>query len=103
MAYRYYPKCKVETKMKKSTYNNIIVALAVMILECIAIEGAMPAGFFDYRYRDGGQWPVIGFMLLVVGGTLFYTRHQTKTYQISVVMLIVGLLLFTIASLVEIR
>ena len=86
--------------MKKSTYNKLIVALAVIVLECIAILGVFPARFFDYYYH-GSRLPLIGFILLVAGGTLFYTRHQTKTIQISAVMLIIGLLLFTIASIVE--
>ena len=91
--------------MKKSTYNKIIVALAVMMLECIAIIGALPifgtdlSSYFHYSFWEANEIVLPAFLLLVTGGTLFYTRHESITVKISATMLIVGLLLFTVMAL----
>ncbi len=89
--------------MKFGKFN---IVLLVIILECLAITGALPLVEKEHPFgyvtshslfeSGDSQIPLIGFLLLAAGITLLYTRHGSKTIQASAVMLITGLLLLTV-------
>ena len=87
--------------MKKGKLGKLIAVLAVIILECIAIIGALPfivRGMFgSYSFWQSNRVALFVFLLLVAGGTLFYMRHEAFKMQVSVLLLIIALLLVTIS------
>ena len=87
--------------MKKGKLKKLIAALAVSILECIAIIGALPfvaRGWFGtYSFWEVNQVALVAFLLLVAGGTLFYMRHEAIIMKVCALLIIIALLLLTIS------
>lgn len=74
----------------------------ILLAEFFAFVGALP--WFDSYLGGFRQWSLweennsilIGFMLTVVGATIFYTRRENYKVIISALLMIIGLLLVTI-------
>ena len=87
--------------MKKGKLKKLIAALAVIILECIAIMGALPAviggRFYTYSFWQSSPVSLVIFLLLVAGGTLLYMRHEAIKIRVYTLLIIIALLLITIS------
>ena len=76
------PQGSGKSKMKKARPNKLYAILAVIMLECVAVTGALPfvvRGWFpSYSFWEVNQVALVAFLLLVAGGTLFYMRHEAS-------------------------
>lgn len=80
-----------------------ITVLAIVILEVLAIIGALPLFYGGWLEPKQGLWEansmaLPAFLMLVAGGTVFYTRHESKTVRVVAPIVIVGALLLTITA-----
>lgn len=90
-----------KSKMKKAKLNKLYAILAVIILECVAIMGALPfvirGRFASYSFWESSPMALVAFLLLVAGGTLFYMRHEAIKMRVYTLLIIIALLLLTIS------
>ncbi len=109
--------------MQKSKFSKFTATLAVIILECMAIVGALPlvphTSSRIVRSFSEGQWKaefeeyishyepfwedniivLAAFLAMVLGGIIWYTRHESLRVQISAVLVVIGLLVLTIFTM----
>lgn len=89
-----------KSKMKKAKLNKLYTILAVIILECVAVMGALPfivgGRFYTHSFWESSPVALVAFLLLVAGGILFYMRHKAIKMRVYTLLIIIALLLLTI-------
>lgn len=81
-----------------------VTILAIAILEVLAIIGALPllgkywAWEHGYGFWEANEMALPAFLILAAGGTVFYTRYESKTVRVVAPIIIVGALILTITA-----
>lgn len=87
--------------MKKAKLNKLYAILAVILLECVAIMGALPfivgGRFYTYSFWESSPVALVAFLAIVAGGTLFYMRHEAIIMKVCALLIIIAFLLLTIS------
>ena len=77
-----------------------IAIVAIVVLEIIAVIGALPLFPQRFSYKDsvweGSEMALPAFIALVTAGTIFYTRRESKIIRIVAPIALAGALILTI-------
>ena len=83
--------------------KKYIAVISIIVLEVIAVIGALPLAPYEYygftRYKpfwEVSEVALPAFLAIVIAGTIFYTRRESKIIRIVTPIALAGALVLTI-------